>query len=156
MRKAMLLFAILGLAGSLWAGDLQVGTWKLNLAQSKVPPSYRAPRKATFVFRTAGDQIEWVLTATDASGSPVTSKGAYPREGGVVKWSVAPAHLGDTTIISTVVSPYESYQTFLRDGKQERLDHVVVSNDGATTRETIKGMGPQGRPFKVLLVFDKQ
>jgi hypothetical protein len=29
MRKAMLLLVVLGLAGSLWAADPLIGTWKL-------------------------------------------------------------------------------------------------------------------------------
>lgn len=90
MRKATLLLAILGLAGSLWAADPHVGTWKLNIAQSRFSSNYPAPKEATFVFRTVGDQIEWVLTGRGASGPPISSKGAYPRGGGVVKWAVAP------------------------------------------------------------------
>ena len=35
MRKAPLLFAVLGLAGSPWAADPFVGTWMLNVAKSK-------------------------------------------------------------------------------------------------------------------------
>jgi len=112
MRKATLLLAILGLAGSLWAAAPQLGTWRLNIAQSKFSPSYPAPKEATFVFRAVGDQIEWVLTGTNASGFPISNEGSYPREGGVVKWVVAPRGLANTTIISTVITPYESYETF--------------------------------------------
>jgi hypothetical protein len=32
MRKAMLLLAVLGFVGLLWAADPFVGTWKLNIA----------------------------------------------------------------------------------------------------------------------------
>lgn len=156
MRRATIVLAILGLAGSLWAADPHVGTWKLNIAQSKFSPSYPAPKEATFVFRTVGDQIEWVLTGIDASGSPMSSKGAYPLEGGLVKWGVAPPGVADSTIITTVITPYESYETFLKDGKQQQVNHIVVSKDGRTTRETIKRKDSQGGPFEVLLVFDKQ
>jgi hypothetical protein len=157
MRKAMLLLVVLGLAGSLRAADdPHLGTWKLNIAQSKFSPSYPAPKEATFVFRAAGDQIEWVLTGTGASGSPISSEGSYPREGGVVKWVVPPPGLADTTIITTVITPYELCETFLKDGKQQQVDHIVIDKDGRTTHETIKGKDLQGRPFEVLLVFDKQ
>ena len=39
MRKAMLLLAVFGLMGTLWAADPSLGTWKLNLAKSKIPAS---------------------------------------------------------------------------------------------------------------------
>ena len=35
MRRAFLVFAVLGLAGSLWAADPIIGTWKLNIGKSK-------------------------------------------------------------------------------------------------------------------------
>ncbi len=34
MRKALLFFAVLGLAGSLWGADPLIGTWKLNVSKS--------------------------------------------------------------------------------------------------------------------------
>ncbi|MGA9882086.1 MAG: hypothetical protein WBQ34_00030 [Candidatus Acidiferrales bacterium] len=156
MRKAMLLLAILGLAGSLWAATPQLGTWKLNIAQSKFSPSYPAPKELTFVFQAVGDQIEWVLTGTNASGSPISTKATYPQEGGVVKWVVPPLGPADSTTIATVITPYELYGTILKDGKQQQVDHIVISKDGRTTHETVKGKNSQGRPFEVLLVFDKQ
>lgn len=64
--------------------------------------------------------------------------------------------VADTTIITTVITPYESYETFLKDGKQQQVNHILISRDGRTTHETIKGKDSQGRPFEVLLVFDKQ
>lgn len=157
MRKATLLLAVLGLAGSLWAADdPHLGTWKLNIAQSKFPPGQPAPKEATLVFRAVGDQIEMVITATDANGSPFSAKGTYPQEGGVVKWIVAPPGPADTTVITTVVSPYELYETVLKDGKQQQVNHVVISKDGRTTHETVNGKDTQGKPFEEFRVFDKQ
>jgi hypothetical protein len=157
MRKAMLLLAVLGLAGSLLAAhDPHLGTWKLNIAQSNFSAGRPAPKEETLVFRAAGDQIELVFTGTDANGSPISAKATYPREGGVVKWVVAPPGPADTTVIVTVITPYELYETFLKDGKQQQVNHIVISKDGRTTHETLKGKDSQGRPFEVLLVFDKQ
>ncbi len=156
MRKATLLLAILGLAGSLWAADPQLGTWKLNIAQSKFSPGYPAPREARFVFRAVGDRIEWILTGTNANGSPISTKATYPREGGLVKWAVPPLGPVGSPIVITVISPHEIYGTILKDGKQQQVDHIVISKDGRTTRETIKRSNSQGRPSEELLVFDKQ
>jgi hypothetical protein len=48
MRKAMLLLAVFGLAGSLWAADPIIGTWKLNIAKSKFMLSPRRNKRIRF------------------------------------------------------------------------------------------------------------
>jgi hypothetical protein len=157
MRMAMLLLVVLGLAGSLLAaGDPHLGTWKLNIAQSKIGLSQPALKELTLVVRAAGDQIEIVFTGTDANGSPFSVKGTYPQEGGVVKWAVATPGSADTIRIVTTITPYELYETFLKDGKQQQVNHVVISKDGRTTHETVRGKDSQGKPFEEFLVFDKQ
>jgi hypothetical protein len=158
MRKIMLLLVVLGLAGSLWAADPQLGTWKLNVAQSKVFQGGPLAKELTVVVRAVGDQIETTLTGTAANGSPISYKIAYPKEGGTEKLVAAepPSTAGDITRIMTIVSPWEIYGTTLKDGKQQSLSHLIVSKDGKTERVTAKGKGSDGKPIDRLLVFDKQ
>ena len=64
MRKAMLLLAILGLTGSLWAADPIIGTWKLNISKSKFSPIVLAmknqpsPKEETEVYREV--DTDWI------------------------------------------------------------------------------------------------
>jgi hypothetical protein len=155
MRKAMLLLAVLGLASSLWAADPSLGTWKLNIAQSTFSPNRPAPKEETVVGKAVGDQIEVTITGTAADGSPLPIKFTHPAEGGVLKADSSPLPPG-VTVVVTVVEPGNFYWTFLKDGKQMRLNHFVVSKDGETTRETIKGVSCDGKTLDELLLWDKQ
>jgi len=55
-----------------------------------------------------------------------------------------------------VIGPVAFYEAVLQNGKQIRVEHIVVSKDGKTLRATIKGTNAQGKPFEQLEVFDKQ
>ena len=100
MRKAMLLLAVFGLVGSLWAADPIIGTRRLNLAKSKfvqgAPKEQTntvrraAPKEFTEIYREIdGDLIE--LTATDGSSNP--EKFTFPKQGAINKfccpWGIA-------------------------------------------------------------------
>ena len=57
MRRTMLLLGIFGLAGSLWAADPIIGTWKLNIEKSKFSSAKHPmldltdPKEQTEVYR---------------------------------------------------------------------------------------------------------
>jgi hypothetical protein len=152
MRKFTLLLVVLGLAGSLWAANPDVGTWKLNVAQSKYPPSASAPKEETLVVMVVGDQIEATFTGTAADGKPISQKTIFPHGGGAVK----PVPASYDAEIMIVVCPYEFYGVALKDGKQQGFEHVVISKDGKTKHDTLKGRDSQGKPVQELRVWDKQ
>jgi len=155
MRKFMLLLAVLGLAGSLWAANPDVGTWKLNLAQSKF--SGPAPKEETLVVRVVSGQHEITFTGTEPAGKSFSVTYTYPEEGGTVKSaSPAPAGGADTTAFITVVNPSNFYSTTLKDGKQMSLQHIVISEDGKTKHRTITGKNSQGKPLNEVQVWEKQ
>jgi hypothetical protein len=156
MRKAMLVLAVLGLAGSLWAADPSLGTWKLNVAQSKF--SGPAPKEATLVYKAVGDEIEVAVAGTEANGSPISYKYTRPQAGGATKWVGPPPAFAtaSNTAIVTVISPSESYLTILKDGKQVEAVHEVISKDAKSMQLLVKGKDSQGKPFETIEVFDKQ
>ena len=156
MRKLMLLIAVVGLAGSLWGVEPWVGTWKLNIAKSKFPPSAEAaPREGTIVVRELGaDEFELALTRTQTDGSHSSQRLTWPQKGGALKSQTAPSE-GRSSVV-TMIEPGEWYTTALQNGKQVQLIHSVVSKDGKTMRLTVKGTDAQGKPSEQLAVFDKQ
>jgi hypothetical protein len=143
MRKAMLLLAVFGLVGTLWAADPSVGTWKLNVAKSKFSPAYlalsksTAPKEETLVFREVGDQIELTVTGTRTDGSTISSKSTRPRQGGDIKYQQGGPE-GISSVL-TVLDPGNWYATSLQDGKQIQMGHGVISKDGKTITVTYKG-----------------
>ena len=155
MRKAMLLPAVFGLVGSLWAADLTVGTWKLNVAKSKFVPSTESPTKElTEVKRDLGnDQVEITETGSRTDGSKISVKFTHPQKGGLITDSSTPK---GQMAVATVIGPSELYETVLQNGKQIEVYHVVVSKDGKTLTVTDKGTDDKGKPFENISIFDKQ
>ena len=152
MRKAMLLAAVLGLAGALWSADPSVGTWKLNIAKSKFPPTEQAPREQTLVKRELGaDQMELAITGVNADGSPLSMKMTHPPQGGLV--SGLPEGL---MVILTVVAPGETLTTFIQNGKQAQMHHNTVSKDGKTMTQRIRYIGDTGQSVDYVEVWDRQ
>jgi hypothetical protein len=159
MRKALLLLAFCGLAGSLWAADPIIGTWKLNAAKSKFSPTLLAlekdvaPKETTMVIQNFGtDQIEITETGTRTDGSTISQKFRQPRQGGTVESSLAKG----ISFIHTVISESERVGTILQDGKQSQVIHWVVSQDGKTLRSTRRVMDAQGKPAEHMAVYDRQ
>jgi hypothetical protein len=157
MRKALLIFAVLGLAGSLWAADPRVGMWKLNAAKSKFPAEAQAiPKEATIVIRELDEeQLEFAITGTRRDGSPMLEKSLEPQQGGVVK-GIEPAPAQGRVLIHTVIGPGDFYSTILQEGKQIAVWHWVVSHDGKTMLVTIKGTDAQGKSYERVALFEKQ
>jgi hypothetical protein len=156
MRKTMLLLAVIGLAGSLWAADPQVGTWKLNVAKSKFAPSTQAPvKEETRLVREQGDQYEITFTGTRTDGSAISDKWTYAQQGGFLKNERSALPQGRIVVV-TVINPSDRYLTGIQDGKQNGVSHYVISKDGKTLTVTTKGTDANGKPFESLTVFDKQ
>jgi hypothetical protein len=155
MRKALFLFAVLGLTGSLWAADPFIGTWKLNIAKSKARPGASLPKEQTDICRELDtNQIECVTKSIKDDGSPGTLTMTFPRQGGMVK--LQPPEPKFMSYVETIVKPGEWYATFMMNGVQIQLIHKVISEDGKTARATITGVGLDGKPVEEILVFEKQ
>ena len=161
MRKALLLLAVFGLIGSVWAADPMVGTWKLNVAKSKFSPAYLAfqkivaPKEQSNVVREVGDQLEVTVTGIRTDGSPISDKGAFPRQGGMLQ-AQSPSLPKGTSIVVTVIGPGHWYFTVLQNDKQVEVVHHVMSKDGKTVTDTITGTDAQGKPFETVEFFEKQ
>lgn len=159
MRKTMLLLAVLGLTGSLWAADPLLGTWKLNAAKSKFSPILLAlekdvaPKETTMVIQNLGtDQIEITETGTRADGSTISQKFRQPKQGGTVESSLVKG----ISFIHTLINENERVGTILQDGKQSQVIHWVVSQDGKTLKSTRRATDAQGKPVEHVAVYDRQ
>jgi len=154
MRKLMLLAAIFGLVGMIWAADPSVGTWKLNVAKMKVAPSEKVtPKEGTIVVQElATGEFELTLARTMTDGSHPSQKMTWPQSGGTLKGETE----SGISIVVTMIGPGEWYSTFLQNGKQIRVLHNVISKDGKTMQLTTKGTDAQGKPTESRSVWDKQ
>jgi hypothetical protein len=157
MRKAMLLLAVFGLAGSLWAADPFTGTWKFNAAKSRFSAGIEpAPRREQIVIlRETGGNHEGSSQGTNTDGSVFSDKWTVPLQGGIVKYQQGGPAAGSYYVV-TLVDAGDVYWTLLKDGKQVELNHYVVSKDGKTCTGTFKGINSKGEPYEGLWVVDRQ
>jgi hypothetical protein len=155
MRKMMLLLAVFGFAGSLWAADAFVGTWKFDISKSKLAPNAKgaAVKEAILVIEEKGTDRESYGKSVYTDGSSSSMKWTVPKQGGIVKYQQ-----GDpgTLDIVTRISGGEDYWTNLKDGKQVSMGHWTVSKDGKEIRGIGKGVDARGKPSEQLWVGYRQ
>ena len=157
MCKTMLLLAVLVSAGSLYGADPIIGTWKLDVTKSEIPPSETAIKELTETYlEIEGDQIEFTRKGTQVNGVAISSKWTWPRQGGMVKRLYPSPLPADRAYVQTVVEPGNWYVTVLQNGKQIAVRHKTFSKDGNIMTQTYKEMGAQGKPNVEVLVFDRQ
>jgi len=138
----------------MYAADMQVGTWKLNLAKSKYTPANLAPKSSTTkIEAAAGGGIKATVDAVDADGKTIhytfTAKydgKDYPVTGDPNRDTVAYTRIDDFT--------YDS--TSKKAGKVTTTSHTVISKDGKTRTNTITGTNAQGLKVSNTQVYDKQ
>jgi len=104
MRKTMLFLAVLGLAGSLWAADPFVGTWKLNLAKSKASnpnlmhksETIRIVAQENGAIYTLGAAPKWPFFPARGGGK---SKSGSFKEHRLDDWSERQTHESEKGIL---------------------------------------------------------
>jgi hypothetical protein len=156
VNTIVLLGVILVATGSAIAADPIVGTWKLDLANSKFASFFSPPREQTEVYRDLpSGETEMVLTRVTSEGATTSSRLLWPSGGGAVKDPDNSLPKGQT-LVETLIGPGEWYVTYLINGKQVVTMHKVIGADGKTMRQTIKGLDSQGRPGEQIQVLHRQ
>jgi hypothetical protein len=150
---------ILGLAGLGMAADPIIGTWRLNLSQSKFSPSPSEmldprPKLHIETYREIEDRIEGSGTVTRLDGSSTSGKLSWPKQGGAVK--VENAAVSDLSIVEALLAPGEWLVITMRDGRQVGTRRKVISKDGKTMRQTVRTFAADGQPIEQVEVYDRQ
>jgi hypothetical protein len=134
--------------------DNTLGTWKLNMAQSKFTPG-PSPVKHLTVLREASDGgVRVTVTGERPDGTSADSSYTTKYDGQAVK--VAGNAPYDMVSVKQVdANTLTDDRT--RTGTQYRASgRAVVSNGGKTMTLTIKGTDAGGKPFTYVMVYDKQ
>ena len=159
MRKNILTVTVIAmmmllLTSTAIGADPSIGTWKLNVAKSKVvdgvagaPPSEQTLVKSEL----NADQLQAVFTGRGSDGSPAESRSVFPKAGGVINFPQGVP----MNAIMTVLGPGDCYVTYLRDGKQTKAEHWVVSKDGKAMLDTVYGTRG-GKPVIIELFWERQ
>jgi len=153
MRKALLLIALLGLAGSLWAADPFVGTWKLNVAKSKASDTNLMHKSETITIAAQKNGGIFTFDGVDPEGKAFHGMWSgkydgkdYPFTGNPDTDMTAAQKVHSTTVVFI----------YRKDGKEVANWRFTLSKDGKTITATGKGKNAKGQDFTKDLVFDRQ
>jgi len=151
-RKMVFTMALCFAAAAVcFAADLQLGTWKLNEAKSKLAPG--VGKNNTVVVEAAGDQVKVTVDGTDANGNPTHNEWTGKFDG------------KDYPVTGDPTSDMRSYKqvndrtldlTLKKGGKVTLTGRIVLSADGKSRTVTTNGTDPQGKKYKSVAVYDKQ
>ena len=152
MRKAMLLFALIGLASYLWAADPFIGTWKMNAAMSKF--SGMTPLKSfTIEYQMQNDGFNAVEEIVDANGKFTRRSYAGKDDG---KDSAIKGDPTIDTISGKRPKPNIVEYVAKKNGEEVFRGRCVVSDDGKSYTDVGSGKTPDGQEFTYSIVFEKQ
>jgi hypothetical protein len=157
MHKMLYPLTVFLLAGSLFAVDPFVGTWKLNVAKSKFEGPMKPPKELTIVIQEQGDQGFDIVTSVAADGSSISYKGTFPNTGGDVKLLEGgggfPA--GTAGVLAKRKADSRTRDWTITLPSRMTREHDIVSKDGKTMQMTTKGTDAQGKPYETVEVFDR-
>jgi len=139
-------------AGTAFAADPVVGTWKLDVAKSKFSPG-PAPKSGTRVYTEANGVYTLNATTTGADGKESTLSVQY-REGAENKM---PTNAGGIDAITAQKKSDNDWSFQLKSGgKVVGHVHRVVSADGKTLSVHNTGKQPSGASGNDQMVFERQ
>ena len=152
LRTSVLTFALCFVAvATCFASDVQMGTWKLNEAKSKIAAG--APKNSTVVYEAAGDGIKVTIDGNAPDGTATHSEWTgkfdgkdYPSTGNPNEDMRSVKQLDDHTL----------HVTSKKGGKIVLTAHVVVAADGKSRTVTTNGTDAQGKKYKSTAVYEKQ
>jgi hypothetical protein len=151
-RTLLLTLVLSFLAGAVcFASDIQMGTWKLNEAKSKIATG--SPKNSTVVYEAAGDSIKVTIDGSAPDGTATHSEWTgkfdgkdYPSTGNSNEDMRSVKQIDDHTL----------HVTSKKGGKVVLTAHVVVAADGKSRTVTVNGTDAQGKKYKSTAVYDKQ
>jgi len=150
-RTVLLTLGLCLLAAICFASDVNMGTWKLNEAKSKLPAG--AGKNNTVVYEAAGDSIKVTIDGVDGDGKPVHSEWTgmfdgkdYPATGDARSDMRSYKKVNDHTMDFAAK----------KDGKVTLSGRIVVAADGKTRTVTASGTDAKGMKIKTVAVYDKQ
>ena len=154
MKTLVLGLMLLGFTGTLLAADAFSGTWKLNVAKSKLAAGTEV-KEITVVIAEQGDNLAVTVTGTGGDGKPISVKYTLPAKGGSVSY-IEGAPPSGATATTKRVNAKTIDSTSSLNGKEVGSTHTVISADGKTLTRVVKGVDAQGKAFQNTEVYERQ
>ncbi len=137
-----------------FGADNTIGTWKLNVEQSKFNPG-AVPVKSLTVLREASDRgVKVTITGEAPDGTTINASYTAKYDGQEVQVTGNAPY--DTIAIKQVNANTLTDKRKKVGTPYRGTGQTVISGDGKTMTLTAKGIGADGKPFTGMLVFEKQ
>jgi hypothetical protein len=151
-RTVLLTLVLCFMAGAMcFASDIQMGTWKLNEAKSKIAAG--APKNSTVVYEAAGDSIKVTIDGNAPDGTATHSEWTGKFDG---KDHPSTGNPNEDMRSVKQIDDHTLDVTSKKGGKVVLTAHVVVAADGKSRTVTTNGTDAQGKKYKSTAVYDKQ
>jgi hypothetical protein len=158
MRKSLLMAslaacsAIVLSSSVVLAAENWLGTWKLDVAKSKVVPG-PGPKSLTLKFEATKDGIKLTSDGVNAEGKATHGEYVSKFDGMDVPWEGNP----DADMASPKRIDDNSYENiWKKGGKTTVTAKVVVSKDGKTLTVNQTGTDSQSRTVNSKYIYHKQ
>ena len=155
MRRivAKLVIGVAITAIGVFAADSSVGTWKLDVAKSKITGNYPIKSQIDVREATPDGGVKVTRTGQWADGTPNKGSYTYKYDGKEYPATDAPF---DVISVKRTDANTTTFDVKKTGGKYQVTGQNVISADGKTLTQTSKGTGTDGKPLASTLVFTKQ
>lgn len=137
---------------TLWAADLSVGTWKLNVAKSTFKPG-PPPAAETRIYQSQPNGVKTTVTTTWADRLSTTVE--YPANYDGKDYPVEGSRDVDVVAL-TRIDDFTSQAILKHAGKEIGVARRVVSRDRKSMTITYKGINTRGDMVDNVAVYDRQ
>jgi hypothetical protein len=151
VRKTALTVAVILIGTVCFAQNLNLGTWKLNEAKSKLAPGF--PKNTTVVYEAAGDSIKATVDGVDGQGKPTHTVWTGKFDG--KDYAVTGDPTADTRSLKQI-DAHTLELTSKKGGKVTLTGKIVIAADGKSRTLTINGTDSMGMKVESMSFYDKQ
>jgi hypothetical protein len=151
-KAAKFLLVITAFTGAAWAAHPYVGTWKLNVTQSRYPPG-AAPKEQVATITEVGANLDHRIAGIAADGSRTSARIVIPKGDGEGK--VLAGSNYDSVAVKWF-SPREREITYRNRGQIVNTVHSRISEDGNHMRTESHGVNARGGATEGHAVYDRQ
>jgi len=133
------------------AEDVNMGTWKLNEAKSKIGAG--APKNNTVVYATAGDSVKITVDGVGGDGKPLHTEWTGKFDG--KDYPVSGDSASDMRAY-TRVNDHTLHMVVKKGGKTTSTGRIVVAADGKSRTVTVSGTDSSGKKMSYTAAYDKE
>ncbi|MBI2681332.1 MAG: hypothetical protein HYX25_10060 [Candidatus Solibacter usitatus] len=138
---------------AMFAADNTVGTWKYNAAKSKSTSANPIKSQTDVREATPDGGAKLTRTTQYTDGTTASYSVSFKYDGKEYPATGAPY---DSVSVKRIDANTYSFETKKAGGKYHMKGQTVISKDGKTLTQTIRGTDAQGKPVTATAVFEKQ